>query len=338
MAKIGLDAGHYPGDGRVGSAWEKALGTADEYTLNVRVFDAVLRALEDHGHTVIDIGQRDRSVTSRAKRAGANGCDVVVSIHHNAGGGRGATLYRHINGKMGTESKTLQEKIYSHVQAVNRGNRSTPINTAELGVINCQNTKCPAVLIECAFMDNQTDVDLINSADYPSRMGAAIASGIMDYVGGGTSSGTSDSGVKKSYNPWAYARVTNLTADDPLLNVRSGPGVEYGVIHQLAQGNEVDVIEEYKNGWAKINIVGQHGYVNAHYLEITDRDSSVQTATVVNCSALNVRKTPNGAVSATIHKGDTVQIIGSGKDSDGDTWAKIQCGKISGFVWPKYIN
>ena len=130
MAKIGLDAGHYPGDGRVGSAWEKALGTADEYTLNVRVFDAVLRALEDHGHTVIDIGQRDRSVTSRAKRAGANGCDVVVSIHHNAGGGRGATLYRHINGKMGTESKALQEKIYNYVQGVNRGNRSTPINTA----------------------------------------------------------------------------------------------------------------------------------------------------------------------------------------------------------------
>ena len=144
--------------------------------------------------------------------------------------------------------------------------------------------------------------------------------------------------VTKTYDPWGYAKVTNLTAGDPLLNVRSGPGVDHSVIRQLAQGNEVDVIEEYKNGWAKINIVGQHGYVNAHYLEITDRGSSVQTATVVNCSALNVRKTPNGAVSATIHKGDTVQIIGSGKDSDGDTWTKIQCGKISGFVWPKYID
>ena len=158
-------------------------------------------------------------------------------------------------------------------------------------------------------------------------------------LSGGASSGGQASGkIKKTYDPWAYARVTNLTADDPLLNVRSGPGVEHGVIRQLAQGNEVDVIEEYKNGWAKINIVGQHGYVNAHYLEITDRGSSVQTATVVNCSALNVRKTPNGAVSATIHKGDTVQIIGSGKDSDGDTWTKIQCGKIFGFVWPKYID
>ena len=158
-------------------------------------------------------------------------------------------------------------------------------------------------------------------------------------LSGGASSGGQASGkIKKTYDPWAYARVTNLTADDPLLNVRSGPGVEHGVIRQLAQGNEVDVIEEYENGWAKINIVGQQGYVNAHYLDITDRGSSAQTATVVNCTALNVRKTPNGAVSATIHKGDVVQITGSGKDSEGDTWAKIQCGNVSGYVWPKYIS
>lgn len=156
--------------------------------------------------------------------------------------------------------------------------------------------------------------------------------------GGASSCGQASEKAKKAYNPWAYARVTNLTADDPLLNVRSGPGVEHGVIRHLAQGNEVDVIEEYKNGWAKINIVGQHGYVNAHYLEITDRGSSVQTATVVNCTALNVRKTPNGAVAATIHKGDVVKITGSGKDSDGDTWTKIQCGSISGYIWPKYID
>ena len=169
-------------------------------------------------------------------------------------------------------------------------------------------------------------------AEVSARMSAG--SGALSGAEGGTGS----PGAAKAYAPWAYARVTNLTADDPLLNVRSGPGVEHGVIRQLAQGNEVDVIEEYKNGWAKINIIGQKGYVNARYLNITDRGSSVQTATVVNCTALNVRKTPNGAVSATIHKGDVVQITGSGKDSDGDTWTKIQCGNISGYVWPKYLS
>lgn len=338
MAKIGLDAGHYVGDGRVGAGWEAALGTGDEYTLNIRVFDAVWAKLEGAGHALVDIGRQDRSVTSRAKRAGSNGCDVVVSIHHNAGGGRGSTLYRHSNGVMGAQSKVLQEKIYAHVEKINKGNRSTPINQAELGVINCNNTKCPSVLVECAFMDNQTDVNLINSAGYADKMGGAIAQGIMDYVGAGSGSAPTNTmpAVSMTYPSGAYSRVTNLK-DGDLLNVRSGPGVDYGVIRQLAQGNEVSTQELYVNGWAKVDIVGQIGYVNAYYLDI-NAGNNTETAKVVGCSALNVRKTPNGAVSATIHKGDTVQIIGSGKDSDGDTWTKIQCGKISGFVWPKYIE
>ena len=172
--------------------------------------------------------------------------------------------------------------------------------------------------------------------DFRAEVSARLSAG--SGASSGAEEGDGSPGAAKAYDPWAYARVTNLTADDPLLNVRTGPGTKYGVIRQLAQGNEVDVIEEYENGWAKINIVGQQGYVNAHYLDITDRGSSVQTATVVNCTALNVRKTPNGAVSATIHKGDVVQITGSGKDSDGDTWTKIQCGNVSGYVWPKYID
>lgn len=172
--------------------------------------------------------------------------------------------------------------------------------------------------------------------DFRAEVSARLSAG--SGASSGAEEGDGSPGAAKAYDPWAYARVTNLTADDPLLNVRTGPGTKYGVIRQLGQGNEVDVIEEYENGWAKINIVGQQGYVNAHYLDIADRGSSAQTATVVNCTALNVRKTPNGAVSATIHKGDVVQITGSGKDSDGDTWTKIQCGNVSGYVWPKYLD
>ena len=82
--------------------------------------------------------------------------------------------------------------------------------------------------------------------------------------------------VSQVYNPWKYAKVCNLTEEDPRLNVRKGPGTQYEVIRQLANGNEVDVIEAYTNGWSKINIVGQTGYVNAHYLNITDREEAAQ--------------------------------------------------------------
>lgn len=93
-----------------------------------------------------------------------------------------------------------------------------------------------------------------------------------------SSTSTSSSGVAKAYNPWAYARVCNLTASDPLLNVRSGAGTNYGIIGRLSNGNEVDVIETYTNGWAKINIVGTIGYVYAGYLNISERAAATTPA------------------------------------------------------------
>lgn len=342
MAKIGLDAGHYVGDGRVDKAYVSVLGTRDEYTLNLRVYKVVERILVASGYTVIDIGRQEQSVTARAYYASQKGCDIVVSIHHNAGGGRGATLYRHKNGVLGSQSKRLQEALYSYIVNVNKGNRSTPINTAELGVINCNTTKCPAVLIECAFMDNNVDVALINSSGYYERMGKAIASGINDYTGV-KNSDTTDKitiPITKEYNPSAYAKVKGLTKSDPYLNVRMGPSIGYKVVRQLANGNEVDVIALYSNGWAKINIVGTIGYVSADYLSISSsNNNSTNKVQVSGCSVLNIRKGPNSKeIVCQVKSGTMLIMVGSGKDSDGDTWTKVQIGDVIGYVWPKYIK
>lgn len=167
-------------------------------------------------------------------------------------------------------------------------------------------------------------------------------------LSGGASSGGQASGkVKKTYDPWAYARVTNLTADDPLLNVRTGPGTEYGVIRQLAQGNEVDVIEEYENGWAKINIVGQQGYVNAHYLDITDREKTetkeeykvwVGKACNLDGSRLNVRTGPGTGYGLLeswpkLGEGNLVDVIGE----SGNCYQVRIAGKYTGWVSKDYI-
>ena len=40
---------------------------------------------------------------------------------------------------------------------------------------------------------------------------------------------------------------------------------------ELAEGNEVDVAELYSNGWARVLIREYAGYVNASYLQITER-------------------------------------------------------------------
>ena len=51
------------------------------------------------------------------------------------------------------------------------------------------------------------------------------------------------------------------------LNVRSGAGTGYGVITQLENGTGVKVTGE-ENGWAKVELPAEFGYVCARYLEI----------------------------------------------------------------------
>ena len=51
------------------------------------------------------------------------------------------------------------------------------------------------------------------------------------------------------------------------LNLRTGPGTDYTVIGRLLNGAEVKVLEE-SNGWYKVVVPEQTGYVYGKYLEV----------------------------------------------------------------------
>lgn len=63
------------------------------------------------------------------------------------------------------------------------------------------------------------------------------------------------------------------------LNLRTGPGTDYTVIGHLLNGAEVKVLEE-SNGWYKVVVPEQTGYVCGKYLEIMDfpKENSGNTA------------------------------------------------------------
>lgn len=64
-----------------------------------------------------------------------------------------------------------------------------------------------------------------------------------------------------------------------------------------------------------------------------------RTVTVTGCTALNVRTAPNGpSIAGTVKAGTVLEVTGSGKDSDGDTWLQVRYGSLRGYVWPKYIR
>jgi N-acetylmuramoyl-L-alanine amidase len=46
-----------------------------------------------------------------------------------------------------------------------------------------RNTTCPAVIVECAFVDNATDVQILATEGKKQAMGVAIAKGILKTLG-----------------------------------------------------------------------------------------------------------------------------------------------------------
>ena len=100
--------------------------------------------------------------------------DLFISIHCNAcdGSAQGTeTFYDSAEGEL--LATCIQNKIVSNLGTVDRG-----IKPANFFVLRY--TKCPAVLVETAFIDNYHDNTLLY--DYEDEFARAIACGITDYV------------------------------------------------------------------------------------------------------------------------------------------------------------
>ena len=175
--RINVHAGHNPA-GKVACG---AVGLINESTENRRVKDEVISQLRQLGHTVYDCtvdngtGQQDVLKKIVAK-CNAHIVDLDVSIHFNSGAGDKAGNGRTTGVEVLLYSNASRayreaEKVCKEVAVLgfkNRGLKYRP-NLAVL-----KNTKSPAMLIECCFVDDKDDVQLYNYQD----MASAIVCGI----------------------------------------------------------------------------------------------------------------------------------------------------------------
>lgn len=105
------------------------------------------------------------------------GSDIFVSIHCNAANtvanGTETIVYRY-GGDSTTLASCIQDQIVNSLGTTDRGVKEMP------GLIVLKHTDMTAVLVETAFIDNDSDaLLLINNSDDFAR---AIARGISDYV------------------------------------------------------------------------------------------------------------------------------------------------------------
>ena len=92
------------------------------------------------------------SLNKRCKMSNEWGADLFVSIHANAGGGKGTeVLIYSENSKSKEIAKSVLLRITSRLDMVNRGIKTR----GDLAVL--KNTKAPAILIETGFIDSKED-------------------------------------------------------------------------------------------------------------------------------------------------------------------------------------
>lgn len=156
-----------------------------EKDLNLVISLACRDELERHGVTVLMSRSKDEDETLNQQTSECNAFapDVAVNIHNNAGGGDGAEVFYHIGG--GT-SKTLAEKILEEIVALGQNSRGIKTKVGSdgrdwFGFI--RQTNAPAVLVECAFVDNRKDMEIIDTEGEQKAMGVAIAKGILRTIG-----------------------------------------------------------------------------------------------------------------------------------------------------------
>ena len=154
MARICIDLGHGVGTDRGASS-----KYIDEETIIDNVGGLVINKLKALGHTVIEV--RPSSATSvsnslvqRVQKANNNNADLYISIHANAGGGKGTEVYTY-QGKEVKEARNVLNNLCS-LGFANRG-----IKGNNLFVTHYSNMT--SMLIEVCFIDTQSDVELYQS-------------------------------------------------------------------------------------------------------------------------------------------------------------------------------
>ena len=179
MPKVFLGVGHGGTDsGAVGNGFK-------EKDLNLSIALACNEILVNHGVTVMmsrTIDEND-SISEEIKECNAFKPDLAIDIHNNAGGGDGAEcFYHHLGGK----GKTLAENVLAEIVKTGQNSRGVKTRVNSNGkdyYAFIRETVAPAVIVECAFIDNASDIQILNTVDKQSGMGIAIARGILRTLG-----------------------------------------------------------------------------------------------------------------------------------------------------------
>ena len=232
-----------------------ASGLLDEVNEDRAVSALVIAKLQQLGHTVYDCTDdsgrtQAQNLSNIVSKCNAHSADLNVSIHFNAGGGHGVEVLVYSST---SSSNSYASAICEAVSGLGFRNRGVKVRS-DLYVL--RKTKAPALLVECCFVDSDTDKDLYSA----ESMANAIVKGITGQSAETTTERTTESTASTGY-------LVRITASS--LNVRTDHSASSGIATTVKKGDVYTIVAEYNNGgtmWGKLK--SGAGWISLKYTEM----------------------------------------------------------------------
>lgn len=184
---VAVDAGHGGQDpGKVG------INDCLEKDVNLNIAFIVKELLEAEGVTVYMTRESDdglyseddtnKKVSDLSKRCSlieSWNVDIAVSIHQNSysdSSVNGGQVFYYASSEKGME---LAQDIQVELADVCGKTRQAKANKEYYMLLN---VKCPIVIVECGFLSNWEEAELLITEDYQRKVAEAIVKGVMEYL------------------------------------------------------------------------------------------------------------------------------------------------------------
>ena len=179
-----IDSGHGGKDpGKVG------VNGVNEADVNLKIAQKLKKILEAQGVTVIMTredegslaGSKSEDMQKRVSIINEKKPALAVSVHQNSYSSEevhGAQVFYYTNSAEGGKAARIMQEALLDVDGDNK--RKEKANDTYYML---KRTDVPVIIVECGFLSNRAEADLLVTEDYQDRLAEAIATGILDYMG-----------------------------------------------------------------------------------------------------------------------------------------------------------
>lgn len=184
-----IDAGHGgfdPGKVGINHALEKDINLSIAYKLKNLLehndIKVVMTRKDENGlYKKSDRDKKRADMKTRVNIVNSSDAFIAISIHQNSyiqEKYKGAQVFYY---QRSEEGKILAEILQESIKkSINDGNHR--MAKSNISYYMLKNADCPLVIVECGFLSNWKEANLLCEDDYQENMAWAIHLGIMEYI------------------------------------------------------------------------------------------------------------------------------------------------------------